>query len=184
MLERVMLIKTAQRLTLLLALAVPAYLQAAEVYRWVDAQGVVHYSSVAPRDVAYERIDPGARPGPRGTLANPRPAAEDTQPSSAPPARTAGTAPVTRAPSDDDLGLTPEQRERRAQLQAEADTRRAQLEQERRQQCERARSQYEQLTTHTRVRVPDGEGGERLLSDAELQARIEAARDAIVTNCD
>lgn len=170
-----------QRLTLLLALALPATLQAAEVYRWVDAQGTVHYSSVAPRDVTYERIDPRARPRTPATLANPSdPAAGSTDQAPA----TAEPTTAVQVPSDDELGLTEEQREHRAQLQAEAETRRARLEEERREQCSRARRQYEDLTTHTRVRVRDDSGRERLLSEEELQTRIAAARDAIVTNCD
>lgn len=173
--------KPLQHLALVVALALPVTLQAAEVYRWVDAEGVVHYSSVAPRGIAYERIDPGARPRAPASLANP------SDPVGTPEA-VATTAPApdatVDAPSDDELGLSAEQRERRAELQAEAESRRARLEAERREQCQRARRQYEELTTHTRVRVRDDNGRERLLSDAELQTRIAAARDAIVTNCD
>lgn len=176
--------RTMKRLTLLLALAMPASLQAAEVYRWMDAQGLVHYSSVAPRDFAYERVDPGAQPQRRGTLANPRAANDGAESNREQEVSTAQPDRIAQAPTTNELGLSEEQRERRDQLQVEADTRRARLEEERQQQCERARRQYEQLTTHTRVRVPDGEGGERLLSDAELQTRIAAARDAIVTTCD
>jgi len=172
-------------LTLLLALALPASLQAAEVYRWVDARGLVHYSSMAPRDYAYERIDPGAQPRAAATLANPRDAADtssadaDAQQPVSPQRNGTG-----QAPSNDDLGLTEEQRERRAQLQSEAESRREQLEAQRQEQCERARRQYEELTTHTRVRIVDDSGQETLLSDDELQARIAAARDGIVMNCD
>lgn len=175
-------------LGLIMALALPHTAAGAEVYRWVDAQGVVHFSSVAPRDQAFERVDPGARPRPQPSLANPDVAANgDTlvQPdldAEADPATTASRS--ADAPSDDELGLTEEQRERRAQLQAEAEDRRAQLQRERREQCERARRQYDELTTHSRVRVRGDDGRERLLSEEELQTRIAAARDAIVTNCD
>ncbi|MCC5885429.1 MAG: DUF4124 domain-containing protein [Gammaproteobacteria bacterium] len=172
--------KPLPSLALLLALALPATLQAAEVYRWVDAQGTVHYSSVAPRNVPFERVDPGARPRMPASLANPREPAATAEEVAAAPAPNAGV----QAPSDDELGLTEQQRERRAALQAQAENRRARLEAERRDQCSRARRQYEELTTHTRVRVRDDSGRDRLLSDAELQTRIAAARDAIVTNCD
>lgn len=185
MFQRRVLMKLTQRLALLFALVLPAVSQATEVYRWVDAQGVVHYSSVAPRNIAYERIDPGARPRPPATLANPQ---EDPveSPDQAPAPSVANATPMAtvEAPSDDELGLSAEQRERRAELQAEAESRRARLEQERRDQCQRARRQYEELTTHTRVRIRDDSGRERLLSEEELQTRIAAARDAIVTNCD
>jgi hypothetical protein len=165
-------------LALLLLIGMPAPSLASEVYRWVDGTGLVHYSSVAPRDYAYERIDPGARPRTPATLARPR---DESGPAEevAPPQSDPGPQP----PSDDPLGLTDEQREFRAQLQAEAESRRANLEAERQAQCERARRHYEELTTHTRVRVVDDSGRERLLSDAELQTRIATTRDAIVTNC-
>lgn len=174
--------RSLQRLALLLALALPATLQAAEIYRWVDSQGLVHYGSVAPHGFVYERID--TRAGPRGqaTLANPRAAANTTEQATETPQPDRATA--GGGPPDADLGLTEEQRERQAQLQAEAESRRARLETERTAQCERARRHYEELTTHTRVRVKDDSGRERLLSDAELQTRIAAARDGIVTNCD
>lgn len=167
---------------LLIALALPDAATADAVYRWVDAQGVVHYSSVAPRGVDFERIDPGARPRALPSLANPRAQddAEDTQPS----ADTAAAPADATEPSADDLGLTEEQQLRRAALQAEASDRRAQLAQQRQERCQAARRQYDELTTHSRVRIRDDSGRERLLSEEELQDRIARARDAIVTNCD
>lgn len=164
---------------LMLALALPAALSAAEVYRWVDAQGVVHYSSVAPRGVAFERVDPGARPRATPSLANPSLAEdEEDEPEPAP------TPQPIPEPSADELGLTEEQQQRRAELQAQATERLARLQTERQERCRVARNLYEELTTHSRVRIREESGRERLLGDDELRARIAEARDAIVTNCD
>lgn len=172
---------STQWLALMVVLALSPTLHAAEVYRWLDANGQVHFSSIAPRGVDYERVDLGAQRGP-GTLANPQSTEDREQVAARASGGEAGRG--GEAPSNDELGLTDPQRELRAQLQQEADSRRARLEEERHDQCARARRQYEQLTTHSRVRVVDDSGSETLLSDAELQTRIAAARDGIVTNCD
>lgn len=163
-------------LALLLALTLPGTATASAIYRWVDAEGVVHYSSVAPRGVDYQRVDPGARPQTPPSLANPR--------NDAPEAPAAEPEPMPAEDSDDDLALTEEQRERQARLQAEANERRTRLARQRQEQCEAARRVYDELTTHTRVRVRGDDGRERVLGEDELQARIARARDAIVTNCD
>ncbi len=172
------LIAGLARGALLLALALPTALSAAEVYRWVDAQGVVHYSSVAPRGVEFERVDPGARPRALPTLANPSLVDEEDEPDPAPAPQ-----PATE-PSAEDLGLTEEQQRQRAELDAQASERLERLATERQERCQTARQLYDELTTHSRVRIREESGRERLLSDEELRARIAEARDAIVTNCD
>ncbi len=171
-------------LVLALTLTLPHAVSANEVYRWVDAQGVVHYSSVAPRGVNFERIDPGARPRALPSLANPR--LQENEEDAQLPGDTPATAapPAAGEPSAEDLGLTEEQQLRRAALEAQASERRAQLAQQRHENCRAARRHYDELTTHSRVRIRDDSGRERLLSEEELQERLAKARDAIVTNCD
>ena len=42
----------------LLGCILPMALQAAELYRWYDERGRLHYSDVVPADTPYERIEP------------------------------------------------------------------------------------------------------------------------------
>lgn len=48
-------------LFLLLVLAAPAH---AQVYRWIDARGTVHYSNTPPPNVKAQTLSIDARPGP------------------------------------------------------------------------------------------------------------------------
>ena len=149
---------------------------ATEIYRWVDADGSVHYSSVAPRDIPHERIDPGGIRRPAPTLASP-----DLR-DSAPPA----TLPVPErvAPANDETDLTAAQEEARRALAAEAAASRAALIEQQRELCQQARERYRQLTTHARVRVRSESGETRLLSEEELQSQLAQAQNAIVTHCE
>lgn len=54
------------------ALLVPTALAAADVYRWTDAQGTVHYSDQPHPGAEAVTVDPGAAAGsPNGDTANP-----------------------------------------------------------------------------------------------------------------
>ncbi len=73
---------------------------------------------------------------------------------------------------------------RRAQLeQREADAL-AEVERVRQENCRRARAQFEQLTTHPRIKVRGEDGEVRMLSEEERQSRIDDAKEAILANCD
>jgi hypothetical protein len=69
-------------------------------------------------------------------------------------------------------------------LEDQAAERMAELEQTRRENCARAREQFQQFTTYARIRVEDEGGGTRILTEEERQERIAQAREAIVLNCE
>ncbi|MEE4299808.1 MAG: DUF4124 domain-containing protein [Pseudomonadales bacterium] len=158
-----------------MALAAPIAQAAEAVYRWVDANGVVHFTQNAPRGVPYEQVSTGG-PGSR----NP--------PSFYNPRRTTPTAPArteaTPAPDDGAGAVDTELQQRQAELQAEAQARLSELAAARRRNCEMAREQFEEFTTFARIRVSDGQGGMRILSEEERAERVAEAEQAILVNCD
>lgn len=159
-----------------LACATPVAAAAEAVYRWVDASGTVHFTQTAPRGVPFERVSPsgpGARQAP--SFYNPRRGTPATAQSSDTPAAAPG------APAQ---GLTPGQQERQAELQAEADARLNEMAAAKQRNCELARQQFEEFTTFARIRVADGEGGVRILTEAERAERIAEAEEAILLNCE
>lgn len=172
----------AQICTLLLAGIAAAPVGAAEdIYRWVDGAGVVHYTQVAPRGVAYERVSPGARrTGAAPSFYNPTPDGADAPAGSTAPAPSQDTA----AAPEGQPTLTPEQQARRDALEAEANARLANVRDTREENCRNAREQFQQFTTYARIRVADGDGGTRVLTESEREARIAEAQEAIVLNCD
>lgn len=158
-----------------MALAAP-FAQAAEaVYRWVDANGVVHFTQNAPRGVPYEEVSTGG-PGSRN-------------PSFYAPRRSASAAPEAPVPSTatadaPEAGMDPELQQRQAELQAEAQARLSEMAAAKARNCEMARQQFEEFTTFARIRVSDGQGGMRILSEEERAERVAEAEQAILLNCD
>ena len=49
--------------------------------------------------------------------------------------------------------------------------------------CEIGRNNLIKLESYARIRVPDGSGGERVLSEEEKASRIETNRKTINDNC-
>ena len=158
---------------LLLATALPPAGAAQEVYRWVDADGLVHFTQTAPRDRPYERVAPAGAGG-RPSFYNPR---RET-------ARGEETPDAAAEQQDGEPALSAEQQQRQAELQAQAQARLAEMEETRRRNCEAAREQFRQFTTYARIRVADGEGGMRILGEEERAERIAEAEEAILVNCD
>jgi len=126
----------------------------ADVYRWVDSNGVVQYSDRwVPGSVLVKqdknRPAASAAPAPTATA------------SPASPAATPGAAPVSRA----DEILTRE-RDRRAVDADVAKTREA--------QCKKAREAYDMAVSRTRLYRTGKDGEKVFLSDEEInQRRVE-----------
>lgn len=153
---------------------------AEKIYRWVDAAGVVHYTQVAPREGEWERVTPGVHAARRTpTLDNPRARGPAGAASSS-----ASPAPQNSGAQDEPPQLSEQQQAMQQRLEDQATERLAELEQTRRENCEKAREQFQQVTTYARIRVEKEGGGTRVLGEEERQQRIAEARKAIVLNCD
>ncbi|MCL6555446.1 MAG: DUF4124 domain-containing protein [Burkholderiales bacterium] len=143
-------------LPLLLALALPG-LAAAQLYRWVDAQGRVHYSDTPP--------PAGART------------------SKSLPAAPSNAAPTAPAKTWQEKEM--EFRQRRA-AEAEAQAKKEKEAEEARQKqanCEAARNHLRLLESGQRVARVNAEGEREFLDDAAREKAIRDARKAVETWC-
>lgn len=152
-------------------------LMGAEVYRYVDKDGVVTYTEMLPFGVQGQRVMSEAK-GPTQTVrevgAGATPATADSG---------AGTA-AGAQPANEKMPLTEEQQAMLDQLNAAEVARRAELAKIRESNCTRSREVLERLSVEGRIRVRDASGQERAMPDDERARRIREAQDGIVANCD
>lgn len=158
-------ILTAALLTLSLLLPVSA--AAAEVYKWVDEDGVLHYSAQPPSNQAAATVDTPDSP------ARPSPAAAENTDSSASGRKA--------TPEDIAEATRPEtQPEPTAQQVADEPELTAE---EQVAECQQARQVIQQVEPRTRVIVTDSEGESRRLTDSERLSLLEEKRAYIAENC-
>jgi hypothetical protein len=149
------------------------FLLGAEVYRYVDSNGIVTYTERLPEGVQGERIM-AARTGPSQTVRD----ADGTVTAATPSA--AGTG----APANERVDLSKDQQAMLEQLRKTEDARRQQLARIREANCTRSRDVLARLSVSGRIRVTDASGQERAMPEEERQQRVREAQDGIVANCD
>lgn len=157
---------------LLLFTLLPMLGDAAEVYRWVDENGVVNYSERPPGDGRGERVNRNRAGAPAEAIRNPfLPPA---------PAAVARDLPEPTPPPPADA---PPVDPRMQELEAERIARAEALERERAEKCERLRAAFDRLTATQRIRIQDEDGQTRIIGEDERQARITRAQEGIVEFC-
>lgn len=139
------------------ALVLVAPLQAGEIYKWVDEDGVTHYSQQPPPSGDAARV--GVDRPPEEEIERERQEMEET-----------GERLDARRE---------ERREAEQQARKEAGER-----EERERRCEDLRSSLKKLTENRRLLVPDGDGGVRRLPEEERQQRVAERRRQIEEECD
>lgn len=147
-------------LFVLLSLALSSAV-AAEMYRWVDSQGRVHYSDEPP------------------------PAGAKSSKTVTPPP------PSSYAPSGEGVKAKTWQEKdmefrQRQSAQAEAQAKKEKEEadaKQKKQNCENARKSLQALESGQRVSVPNEKGEQQLMDDAARQKAIAEARKAVDTWC-
>jgi hypothetical protein len=137
-----------------LLLAMSATAMAGQVYKWVDAQGVTHFSAQPPQDQAATSINTATPP--------PRPAVAEEK----------KAVPTFESIAD------PEQ----AAIDRKVKQDVAAKEVERKKYCEEVRTNLAQLQNNPRLRM-EVDGEVRRLSEDERQSRIGEAQKAIADNC-
>lgn len=136
-------------------------LMGAEIYRWVDENGVVNYTQQSPDGVPAERIV--TRSGAPSVAVSMVP-----------------EAPVADAP---DQALSPQQRAELEKLQTIEKARQEEIARIKQSNCDRATSVLERLSSKGRIRVRDNDGQESAMPEEERQSRIADAQRDIVNNC-
>ena len=137
---------------------------AEEIYRWVDAAGVVNYTQQKPRDLQSEKVSTtqGAT-----RVVNDSPAA-----------------PSTEALPPTDARLSDSQQAMLENLQAAERARQDEITKIRVDNCEKSRALLTRLSVNARVRINDDSGQQRMMGEDERQERIGEAQVGIAQNCD
>jgi len=149
-----------------LAIVCLPLLMAADIYRWVDQDGVVNYTQQKPKGIQAEIVSGVSR--------------SQHAPSSRQPASPrAGGDTQVRQPELDE-----HQQRLLEDLQAAESARRQEVAKVREENCERARSVLGRLTEKSRIRVRGDDGEVRILDEEERQSRISEAQRGVATNCD
>lgn len=138
-----------------LLLALSATAMASQVYKWVDAQGVTHFSSQPPQGQQATSINTAAPP----------------------PAKPAEAAEPEVTPTFESIS-DPEQAAIDKKVRQEV----AAKEAERKKYCEGVRTTLAQLQNNPRLRM-EIDGEVRRVPEEERQERISAAQKAIAENC-
>jgi opacity protein-like surface antigen len=129
---------------------------AAQVYKWVDAQGVTHFSAQPPAGHAADEMKVKPAPSLSGQ-----------------------SAPANSGNGTSDATNSAEQRA------IERDVKQDVREQEKKREefCKSARTNLAQLRNNPRVMVEEGRGQMRRLTEEERQQRISEAEFSINQNC-
>lgn len=139
-----------------------------EIYRWVDANGVVNYTQLKPKDTAAEAI----------TTQGAASRAAKTAPAEAPAQASATvTDPATGKP------LSPEQEQMLDGLRAAERARQQEVAKIRAENCQQSKDVLARLTVKSRIRVRGDDGDYRVMPEDERQNRISEAQKNIALFC-
>ena len=147
-------IRAAGWLLILLGMPLSAETQA-QIYKWVDAQGVTHYGAQPPTGIKTETINIGT-------------GVSQSLPASAPPTA------LPSAPQTDQQAIIDKQVKHQVMMQ----------ETERQAYCTQLRTNLAQLQNNPRIHVQQDNGEIYRLSDEERQPRITEAEALIKKNCE
>lgn len=139
---------------LLLGIVTTESVTAKEFYKWVDDDGVTHYTVTAPKDRPSTRVH--TRIG-----------------SSAEKSRN-GAIPASRAMPGDETGSAPKARANQPATQGQPIDP---------QRCQIAQSNIQTLQNNARIRVTEEDGSIRYLSEAERNEKMAEAEAAIRESC-
>ena len=142
-----------------LCLLVTSLNATAEIYKWTDAQGNVHYSQTPP-DNAKTKTE---------TIASPPPPA----------------VPPKEATESLNNRLEADKVDKLQQAIADQNTANLKKKQENyRQNCKIAKKNYATYTTHSRVRVKEADGSYTQLTEEQRQQRISDMKAKVTEFCD
>lgn len=150
-------------LTISLFALLPVLAQAT-IYKWVDADGKVQYSSEKPADAEVEKIKVDTQPSPDYSTYN-RPGRDK--------AATNDSAKADKSATGDKSAT-----EKRADMAKKAESDKIKKE-----MCAEARQTLDTIEGSGRVRIEDAKGNINFLSDAEIAARKKSEQDRVTKYC-
>lgn len=148
--------------TALAVMSLNGHAQEAEYYTWVDENGVTNYAERNPEGISATFVGKNRAFG--------RPGGAFPQ--------EVDSAPDVAEDTGEERNINPDQLvEENAALLA------AELAEQKRVNCEAGKNNLAQLRAFARIRVSDELGENRILTDAEKEAKAEEARQVIRDNC-
>lgn len=141
-----------------LSLAFATQVNAKEYYKWVDDDGVTHYTVVAPKDRPSElvRVMGGGKTA----------------------AGKSNAAPASKALPGDETGFGAPKPKPAAE---KAEAKMSVVDPAR---CEIARNNIQTLTNHPRIRITEADGSIRYLTDEEKAEKMAEAEAAVRESCE
>jgi hypothetical protein len=171
--------KRSIRLAILVSGLFAALSANAEIYKWKDKDGKTHFSDMPPGNVDAQPIKPRRKPAPPPVIeAEEEGEGEGKAASPGTEAKPATPAPAPADPNE-------EFRKRRAaateaKTKAEQDAARAE---QRKQDCQRARLQYQAISSGQRMARPTEGGGRTFISEEERAAELQRTQKLIDSLC-
>ena len=160
-------------LVLFVLMGITGSVLAEEVYRWVDADGVVNFTQQRPREVTAEQISPrNSDVNIVTNVAQNTAAMSGQQPQSFP--ATAG---------DQSRQMDAAQQEMLEGLRAREAQRQVALADARESNCKKSRDVLVRLTGKSRIRIRGSDGVERMMPEEERRQRIDDAQKGVANNC-
>lgn len=146
---------------------------AAKFYKWVDANGVTHYTAEPPPADAKAKAGQVRVSGPRATETE-EPAADGTAGAAtpAPGAAAAPSRPADAAKAKGEAGDKEKDKKPAAGNERYAE------------KCKRLRSDLQAMEEHARVKESDDKGNVRVLTDEEKNERMDATQRQIKAFCE
>lgn len=132
----------------------------AEIYKWVDAEGNVHYGQQRPHDADAQKLDIQQEPTTTFHSGKKEPVKEDDTPQDG-----------EQQPADEPAA----QEEKKVETPAEK--------KQRLEACARAKKSLATMESIGRIRSKDAEGNYTYLSQQQKEAQMKQARDLIKKYC-
>jgi len=162
--NRAMLSQSIRQIALFSTLAISSGICFAGIYKWVDAEGNVHYGQQRPADAASERMEVQQH-APQDVSTYNRPGTNKAED----PAKDAPTDGTEKKP---EAAAEPEKKK---ETPAEKKRRLA--------ACAQARKNLATMQSVGRIRSKDKEGNTTYLSQQQKEARIKQAKELISKHC-
>ncbi len=158
------MVKASYSIRLSLLIVALPFLFGAEIYKWVDEEGVVHFSERPERNTAPERINVSSGAGSRSVAPQPTALADPSTDSGARP-------------------LNPQQQAMQDQLNQDEATRMQDIAKARNENCQAAQERFDNLTQYARIRMRGDDGEYRVLTEDERHSEINQVKADVVEFC-
>jgi len=159
--------QSIRQIVLFSILSLTCSLSIAGIYKWVDAEGNVHYGQQRPADASSEKMDV-QQYAPRDSSSYKRPGTNGTDGSD-------GNTDNAATDETDKKNLEPEKPEKKVETAAEKKRRLV--------ACAQARKNLSTMQSVGRIRSKDKDGNVTYMSQTQKEAKMSQAKSLIAKHC-